>query len=216
MDIGTGDFRVQWVREHDARIFLTNLDVFSLCGKRLSHHPPKWFGLLSNSNGMLESACTSPQELIVTYFQNLLSVTSHCQLEICHGGCTGITEIDKCRKSGFSNTHACWWTSTSTHRKLASPLISPQPHLRGCVAYREDPLLWFSCVFLLCISRLTLVLSSTILRSAWERAVWGGLCGRRLPRWWFFFPLANKLYGRSFYLSCPQLPLHYNKSNLDH
>lgn len=29
-------------------------------------------------------------------------------------------------------------------------------------------------------------------------------------------PFTKKLYDRSFYLSSPQLPLHYNKNNLNH
>lgn len=68
MDIETGNFRVQLLRGCAARIFLTNLDVFSSWGKK-SFHPPtqviQWFELLRNSSDVLESACTSLWELIV-------------------------------------------------------------------------------------------------------------------------------------------------------
>lgn len=64
MDIETGDFRVQGLVGCLAKLFLTNLDVFSLSGKRSFHPPTQVIGLLRNPSGVLESACTSLRELI--------------------------------------------------------------------------------------------------------------------------------------------------------
>lgn len=93
--------------------------------------------------------------------------------------------------------------------------MSPQPHLRGCVAYREETPF---AVVLLCVPLVHRWSApcSLIYCTQPEREQCEMGCVAEDCRGDDFFPFTNKLYGRSFYLSSPQLPPHYNKSNLDH
>lgn len=127
MGIGTGDFRVQWVG-CSARIFLTNLDVFPCETKGHSVFQPKWFGLFRNPSDVLESSGTSPREPIADmspqfgFSDFILVAWNLSRWEYLHHGNGRMLQIQ-------APHYPSRLFSTSTQRKLFSPLTCSQPHL---------------------------------------------------------------------------------------